>query len=240
MSFAAALSIHELRLRARTKFSRADRLWLGSPGFGNRPTNEAVSQHKARRFEGKVWDLCSGIGGDTLSLASHMRCHRHRPDPAAAYERNGMPRSMTSAPRVQTRNAGCPQSRKTRWTGSYRSRSDAQDRQAVFHELKTMSPILNFFRVLSGCACRGGRASSSAPPVISVASFPTWRNRVDQPQRRSAKESRPSGSVELAGRITVSRPRSCRRGENPGRTSHAGQGECVTAEKISVRPGVRR
>ena len=68
----AAVSIHELRKRAEAKFTRADRLWLDRQGL-EQSTNEAVSLHKAQRFDGEVWDLCCGIGGDAFALASH--CH---------------------------------------------------------------------------------------------------------------------------------------------------------------------
>lgn len=67
----AALSLHELRLKARSKFSRAAAMWFDRKGF-EQSTSEAIARHKAMRFEGAVWDLCCGIGGDSLALAG--RC----------------------------------------------------------------------------------------------------------------------------------------------------------------------
>src|SRR5829696_7613916 len=67
---AAALRIAGCRLRARAKFTRADRMWLDAVGL-EQATAEPVARHKARRFErSRVADLCSGIGGDTLALAA--------------------------------------------------------------------------------------------------------------------------------------------------------------------------
>jgi THUMP domain-like/RNA cap guanine-N2 methyltransferase len=66
---AAAMRLAACRARARTKFTRADRMWLDSVGL-EQSTSEIVARHKAHRFEGTlVVDLCAGIGGDTLALA---------------------------------------------------------------------------------------------------------------------------------------------------------------------------
>lgn len=65
----AALLLHELRIRAREKFTRADQMWFDRQGL-EQATSEAVARHKARRFSGRVWDLCCGIGGDALALAA--------------------------------------------------------------------------------------------------------------------------------------------------------------------------
>ncbi len=66
----AALRLAACRRRGAAKFSRADAMWLEATGL-EQATAEPVSRHKARRFEGGlVVDLCSGIGGDTLALAS--------------------------------------------------------------------------------------------------------------------------------------------------------------------------
>jgi hypothetical protein len=67
----AALTLHELRRKAAAKFSRAADMWFDRQGL-EQATSEIVAQHKARRFSGRVWDLCCGIGGDTLALA--QRC----------------------------------------------------------------------------------------------------------------------------------------------------------------------
>lgn len=67
----AAMLIHELRIRAREKFSRADQMWFDRTGL-EQSTAELIAQHKATRFVGHsepVFDLCSGIGSDSIALA---------------------------------------------------------------------------------------------------------------------------------------------------------------------------
>ncbi len=67
---AAALRISQSRRRGAAKFSRADRMWFASTAL-EQATAEPVARHKARRFSGQTMvDLCCGIGGDTLALAS--------------------------------------------------------------------------------------------------------------------------------------------------------------------------
>lgn len=67
----AALALHELRQRARTKFSRADSMWLTRDGL-EQASSEPVARHRAARYAGRsrVVDLCCGIGGDLLALAA--------------------------------------------------------------------------------------------------------------------------------------------------------------------------
>jgi SAM-dependent methyltransferase len=65
----AALQLEDVRARARGKFSRADAMWFDRVGL-EQSTSEAVARHKAGRFSGRVFDLCCGIGGDTLALAA--------------------------------------------------------------------------------------------------------------------------------------------------------------------------
>ncbi len=67
----AAFALRELRQRARSKFTRADRMWFDRRGL-EQATSEAVGLHKAQRFYGRVCDYCSGIGGNTIALAT--RC----------------------------------------------------------------------------------------------------------------------------------------------------------------------
>jgi SAM-dependent methyltransferase len=67
----AAFELAELRRRAAEKFSRADRMWFDRQGL-EQATSEAVARHKAARFgplHTPVWDLCCGIGGDSIALA---------------------------------------------------------------------------------------------------------------------------------------------------------------------------
>ncbi len=72
----AALRLVEGRRKGAAKFTRADRMWFDPVGV-EQATAEAVARHKALRFAdgegGLVVDLCSGIGGDTLALASANR-----------------------------------------------------------------------------------------------------------------------------------------------------------------------
>ncbi|MBI3861484.1 MAG: hypothetical protein HY290_06275 [Planctomycetia bacterium] len=64
-----ALALCELRRKGVAKFSRADRMWFDRRGL-EQATSEIVARHKAQRFSGDVFDLCCGIGGDTLALAA--------------------------------------------------------------------------------------------------------------------------------------------------------------------------
>jgi hypothetical protein len=67
---AAALSQHELRVKAEQKFSRAREMYFTRPGL-EQASSEAVARHRAARFAPFKWvaDLCTGIGGDLLALA---------------------------------------------------------------------------------------------------------------------------------------------------------------------------
>ncbi len=67
----AAFLLEELREKAKEKFSKADQMWFDRQGL-EQATSEIVARHKAQRFSGAVWDLCSGIGGDAIALAK--RC----------------------------------------------------------------------------------------------------------------------------------------------------------------------
>jgi hypothetical protein len=66
-----AISLTELRKRAKAKFSRASQMWFDRIGL-EQSTSEEVARHKAQRFHGTVWDYCSGIGGDAITLGE--RC----------------------------------------------------------------------------------------------------------------------------------------------------------------------
>ncbi|MGH3692614.1 MAG: THUMP-like domain-containing protein [Pseudonocardiaceae bacterium] len=66
----AALGQHELRRRARSKFTRARWMYLTRTGL-EQATAEGIARHRATRFDGasRVADLCCGIGGDLITLA---------------------------------------------------------------------------------------------------------------------------------------------------------------------------
>lgn len=68
---AAAFALHDLRIAARTKFRRAHEMWLTRPGL-EQATTETISHHRAQRFVDatRIADLCTGIGGDLISLAA--------------------------------------------------------------------------------------------------------------------------------------------------------------------------
>lgn len=68
---AAAFTLHDLRLRAAAKFSRADAMLFTRPGL-EQATAEPAARHRAARFAGatRIADLCCGIGGDLIALAA--------------------------------------------------------------------------------------------------------------------------------------------------------------------------
>ena len=65
-----ALAQHELRLRARAKFSRALDMYFTRPGL-EQASAEVIAGHRKARYAGAalVADLCCGIGGDLVTLA---------------------------------------------------------------------------------------------------------------------------------------------------------------------------
>ena len=64
----AAISLHELRRKAASKFTRAASMWFDRLGQ-EQSTAEVVARHKALRFDAPAFDLCCGIGGDAIALA---------------------------------------------------------------------------------------------------------------------------------------------------------------------------
>jgi SAM-dependent methyltransferase len=67
----AALAQHDLRLRARAKFSRALDMYFTRPGL-EQASAEVIAGHRSARYAraGLVADLCCGIGGDLVALAA--------------------------------------------------------------------------------------------------------------------------------------------------------------------------
>ena len=61
----------ELRRRGREKFAAADRMFFTQQGL-EQASDEIIAGYKAARFAGQeqIFDLCTGIGGDLLSLAA--------------------------------------------------------------------------------------------------------------------------------------------------------------------------
>jgi THUMP domain-containing protein len=68
---AAAMAQAELRELAAAKFSRAGRMLFTRGGY-EQASGEVIARHRAVRFAAarRVADLCCGIGGDLLALAS--------------------------------------------------------------------------------------------------------------------------------------------------------------------------
>ena len=86
---AAALTLAELRGRTAAKFSRSADLWCDRVRL-EQATGEAVARHKATRFaaaaqDDPVLDLCGGLGGDAVALASHRPVVTVDRDPAASW-----------------------------------------------------------------------------------------------------------------------------------------------------------
>jgi THUMP domain-like/RNA cap guanine-N2 methyltransferase len=68
---AAAMTQQELRLAARAKFGQAMRMLFTRDGY-EQSSSEPIARHRAARFSGvrRAVDLCCGIGGDLVALAS--------------------------------------------------------------------------------------------------------------------------------------------------------------------------
>ena len=78
----AAITLHKLRHKAADKFSLATEMWMDRKGL-QQATSEPVARHKAKRFDGRVWDYCSGIGGNTIALAEKCEVLAVDQNPAA-------------------------------------------------------------------------------------------------------------------------------------------------------------
>lgn len=68
----AAVETALLRLKARSKFADADRMYFTREAL-EQATSEHVARHRARRFASyeRVADLCCGVGGDAIALAAN-------------------------------------------------------------------------------------------------------------------------------------------------------------------------
>ncbi len=73
---ALAMTQHDLRLKARDKFAQADRLFFTRAGL-EQATSNRIAAHRADRFAstGRMIDLCCGVGGDLMALASLPGIH---------------------------------------------------------------------------------------------------------------------------------------------------------------------
>ncbi|MGI8483050.1 MAG: class I SAM-dependent methyltransferase, partial [Thermomicrobiales bacterium] len=67
---AAAMTLHDLRRHARTKFARANQMFFTRAGL-EQSTSERIAEWRAQRYAyfSVLADLCCGIGGDLVALA---------------------------------------------------------------------------------------------------------------------------------------------------------------------------
>ncbi len=67
-----AVELLELRSRAHDKFAMAQTLFFTKEGL-EQSTSESIADYRASRFPsgGRVFDACSGVGGDSLALLRH-------------------------------------------------------------------------------------------------------------------------------------------------------------------------
>jgi hypothetical protein len=89
----AALTVHDLRSRAKGRFPEADRMWFTRAGL-EQSSSAVIAQHRAARYrhQNEVWDLCCGIGGDLLGLVVEL------PDtPLTAIDRDPLHLAMAAA-----------------------------------------------------------------------------------------------------------------------------------------------
>ena len=124
----AALGLHELRQRARVKFTRAGAMWLTRDGL-EQASAEPVARHRAARYAGadRVADLCCGIGGDLVALAG-------RSDGAGAADSVGEVLAVDRDPlhlRMAARNAEVYGVSARTWLGDVRE-ADLAGVDAVF------------------------------------------------------------------------------------------------------------
>ena len=79
-----AFQLTDNRKRAAGRFHHHENMWFDRVGL-EQASSEAVSSHKALRFEeGVTWDLCCGVGGDALALATRSDVVAVDRDPARA------------------------------------------------------------------------------------------------------------------------------------------------------------
>ena len=76
----AADALELIELRKTDKFSRAGKMWFDREGL-EMATHETVARYRAERFFGRIADLCCGIGGDAIVLASRGRLAAFDIDP---------------------------------------------------------------------------------------------------------------------------------------------------------------
>jgi hypothetical protein len=107
----------QLRIRARTKFSLADRMFFTQRGL-EQSSGLEIARYKANRFENSlaVADICCGIGGDLISLAlrstQHATCQTLGVDSdpvTAMFAQHNLNVHLDDASSATTRNANVRQ-----------------------------------------------------------------------------------------------------------------------------------
>jgi SAM-dependent methyltransferase len=66
----SALTLWDVRERARSKFGRADEMFFDRDGL-EQASGDVIAAHRAKRYVSfdRVADLCCGVGGDSAVLA---------------------------------------------------------------------------------------------------------------------------------------------------------------------------
>ena len=151
----AAVRLAVGRTRGKAKFTRAEEMWFEPVGL-EQATAETVARHKARRFRGShVLDLCCGIGGDTLALASEAQVVAVDADQGMCRRTRWNAQVYDVAERVDVIRA---QAERIAYPGQWLVHIDPDRRQGVTkraRELLGYSPGLEFLQALPG-RVRGG------------------------------------------------------------------------------------
>jgi hypothetical protein len=103
----AAIETVLLRVRARAKFANADRMYFTREAL-EQSSGDAAARHRASRFApfGVVADLCAGIGGDALAMASTgLTVHAVEHDPLCAAMLASNAEALGLADRVRVHEA---------------------------------------------------------------------------------------------------------------------------------------
>ena len=103
---AAALGQQELRTRAAAKFTRAADMFFTRAGW-EQASAEMVSQHRSHRYRGsvRIADLCCGIGGDLVALATDAHVLAVDRDPVHLWMARQNARVYSVDGNVETRDA---------------------------------------------------------------------------------------------------------------------------------------
>lgn len=96
----AALTLSELRHKARGKFSQTESMWFDRQGL-EQATAGLVATYKSQRFQEPTWDWCCGIGSDAAALSRKVHVTAVDLEPASCLRTSwntevlGMPEQLT-------------------------------------------------------------------------------------------------------------------------------------------------